>query len=109
MERSRKVEVEGLPAGYEVTYHENRGYDSPSKWYEAKLQGEKIGKSRTFGYGSAAEAVEGAKVHAESLKDPKREYVVMFTKGELEALADLDGADGIVSKARTALDKIGRG
>lgn len=110
METSRKVEVEDLPPGYEVTYHENRGYDSPNKWYEARFQGLKIGKSKTIGYGSADDAAEGAREHHHATSSKgDREYLVMFTKVELEVLADLDGIDGIgsiVRKARTALNKI---
>lgn len=63
-ERSRKVEVEGLPPGYEVSFHEIRGYDSPDKWYEATYRGKKIGKSAGMGYGSARDAARAAHEHA---------------------------------------------
>jgi len=31
--------VNDLPAGYQVSHHESRGYDSPDRWYEASCPG----------------------------------------------------------------------
>lgn len=43
-----------IPAGYEVTYHENRGYDSPDRWYEAREGRRKIG----INFGRKDDAIE---------------------------------------------------
>lgn len=44
-ERRILIECDDLPSGYKVEYCENRGYDSPDKWYEATgPDGKKIGE-----------------------------------------------------------------
>jgi hypothetical protein len=43
-ERRTPVECEDLPPGYKVEYCENRGYDSPDKWYEATGPEGKLGE-----------------------------------------------------------------
>lgn len=46
-----------VPRGYEVRFHEIRGYDSPDRWYSAVTKrGRKIGE-----FGSYAEAVAACK------------------------------------------------
>jgi hypothetical protein len=62
-ERSRNIEVEGLPPGYEVSFHELRGYDSPDKWYEVRREGKKIGSSAYMGYATEQKAVAAARDH----------------------------------------------
>jgi hypothetical protein len=38
-----------VPKGYEVRYHEIRGYDSPDRWYTAVTKrGRKIGEFGTY-------------------------------------------------------------
>lgn len=47
-ERKTPVQSPRIPPGYEVTYHEIRGYDSPDRWYEAREGRRKIGVN--YGY-----------------------------------------------------------
>lgn len=35
-EKVLEIKDKRIPAGYLVSYHEMRGYDSPSRWYEIK-------------------------------------------------------------------------
>lgn len=49
-----------VPKGYEVRYHEIRGYDSPDRWYSAVTKrGRKIGE-----FTSSDEAVKACKADA---------------------------------------------
>ena len=59
----RTVSYRALPPGYEITYHENRGYDSPSRWWEVTYRGEKLGLSKTTGFGSLEEAEQEVYEH----------------------------------------------
>jgi len=43
-EEKRVVIDARIPKGFVVTYHELRGYDSPSRWYEAHKGRKKIGE-----------------------------------------------------------------
>jgi hypothetical protein len=44
-----------VPRGYEVRYHELRGYDSPDRWYSAATKrGRKLGDFGTYGEAVAA-------------------------------------------------------
>lgn len=43
-ERKTVVQDIRIPPGYEVSYHENRGYDSPDRWYEAHQGKRKLGE-----------------------------------------------------------------
>lgn len=38
-----------IPKGYEITYHELRGYDSPDRWHEAHCGKTKLGDFGSFG------------------------------------------------------------
>lgn len=62
-ERVQKMEIGGLPPGYEVSFHEIRGYDSPDKWFEVSFLGKRIG--RPSGYGSVRDACRAAREHNE--------------------------------------------
>lgn len=41
-ERKHVVTCKACPPGYEITYHELRGYDSPDKWYEVSYNGKRV-------------------------------------------------------------------
>ena len=41
-ERKSIVESDSIPNGYEVSYHEIRGYDSPDRWFEAHHGNKKL-------------------------------------------------------------------
>lgn len=43
-----------VPNGYTVTYHENRGYDSPDRWFEAHYGNKKLGDFGSFEQALAA-------------------------------------------------------
>ena len=38
MPKRTYTDVKNLPAGYKIEYHENRGYDSPDRWYTASTK-----------------------------------------------------------------------
>lgn len=41
-ERKTKIEDPRIRPGWEVTYHEVRGYDSPDKWHEVRFKGKLV-------------------------------------------------------------------
>jgi len=65
-EESTVIRQKDVPKGYEVRYHEIRGYDSPDRWYSAStVRGRKIGE-----FSSSDDAVKACK--ADARKKTKR-------------------------------------
>lgn len=61
-ERVTPIAWDDAPTGYTITYHEIRGYDSPDRWYEVKLDDMRI--KPKYSFGDAREAKRAAIAHA---------------------------------------------
>lgn len=78
-ERKTTVSDFRIPAGYEVTHHENRGYDSPDRWYEAHEGKRKVGE-----YGYKDDAIEACCEDAKKKGWAKSRYDIIAADDEEE-------------------------